>query len=106
MDFGPLFNPALLLESAPVARQPEAPLPVPRPADRATHTERKEALRKTVAGLVSHVSTTFGVDHKLAHATLNARCGGPVATATADELERRRALIMQWLVRRSYDGFR
>jgi superfamily II DNA or RNA helicase len=106
LDFGPLFNPALLLEAAPVARRPEAALPVLRPADRATHTERKEALRKAVAGLVSHVSTTFGVDHKLVHATLNARCGGPVATATADELERRRALIMQWLVRRSYDGFR
>jgi hypothetical protein len=56
--------------------------------------------------LVSHVSSTFGVDHKLVHATLNARCGGPVATATARDLEARRAVIMQWLARRNYDGLR
>lgn len=108
LDFGPLFNPALL--SAPLTGALEAPpVPLARAAQAPTyetHAERKEALRKAIQGLVSHVSSTFGVDHKLVHATLNARCGGPVASATASDLERRRTLIMHWLARRTYDGLR
>jgi superfamily II DNA or RNA helicase len=109
LDFGPLFNPAAFLATAPAAGAEPGFEPVARTAHGApneTHAERKESLRRAIAGLVSHVSSTFGVDHKLVHATLNARCGGPVATATATDLERRRALIMQWLARRAYDGFR
>jgi superfamily II DNA or RNA helicase len=108
LDFGPLFNPAAFL--APVADTPRPPPPpqqhtVHRPPHE-THAEHKESLRRAIHGLVSHVSSTFGVDHKLVHATLNARCGGPVATATTIELERRRSVIMQWLARRTYDGLR
>jgi superfamily II DNA or RNA helicase len=119
LDFGPLFNPAAFLAGAPTG-SPRASLPrgaaptmagggepaPTHPDAQETHAERKETLRKTVQGLVAHVSTTFGVDHKLVHATLNARCGGPVATATAAALEQRRAVIMQWLARRAYDGYR
>jgi superfamily II DNA or RNA helicase len=108
LDFGPLFNPAALQSTPPVVA---AARPVEKASDRAaepvlTHAERRETLRRSVAGLVSQVSAAFGVDHKLIHATLNQRCGGPVATATAAELERRRALIMRWLTQRSYDGLR
>jgi superfamily II DNA or RNA helicase len=109
LDFGPLFNAAAYFAApavppAEAARSAAAP---PRASDpEPTHAERKESLRKAVHGLVSHVSSTFGVDHKLVHATLNVRCGGPVATATAGELEQRRAVIMQWLARRTYDGLR
>jgi superfamily II DNA or RNA helicase len=106
LDFGPLFNPAALLAPVPAPVAPGPAPDAPRGAELQTHSERKEGLRRAVAGLVSHVSATFGVDHKLVHATLNSRCGGPVATATAAELEQRRALIMQWLARRSYDGLR
>jgi hypothetical protein len=110
LDFGPLFNPAAFAAQPPAV--PAPPLP-PAPAasgapDGAARTqgERKEMLRKTVQGLVAQVSTTFGVDHRLVHATLNGRCGGPVATATVAELEARRALILHWLMRRTYDGLR
>jgi len=109
LDFGPLFNPAGYFGAAsaesprPAARESAPPAAADPPL---THSERKESLRRAVAGLVAHVSSTFGVDHKLIHATLNARCGGPVATATAAELEHRRAVIMQWIARRSYDGYR
>ncbi len=105
LDFGPLFNPGVLL--APPVPEPLERRPDPAPSiPPLTHSEQKESLRRAVHGLVSHVSTTFGVDHKLVHATLNARCGGPVATATTAALEQRRAVIMQWLARRVYDGFR
>lgn len=103
LDFGPLFNPGGRAPAAPPPRAEPAAAPA-QPV--ATNAEQKERLRKTVAGLVSHVSSTFGVDHKLVHATLNQRCGGPVATATAAELEQRRAVIAQWLARRTYDGLR
>jgi len=56
--------------------------------------------------LVSAVSSAFGVDHKLVHGTLNQRCGGPIATATATELEQRRLVMLRWLARREYDGLR
>jgi superfamily II DNA or RNA helicase len=108
LDFGPLFNPAALLGTLPAAHEqaPRTERAAAREVPVQTHAERKESLRRAIHGLVAHVSSTFGVDHKRVHATLNARCGGPVATATAAELERRRALIMQWLARRTYDGFR
>jgi superfamily II DNA or RNA helicase len=108
LDFGPLFNPGApagirsAAPAVPAAARPAAGAGEPQ----LTHAERKESLRKAVQGLVAHVSSTFGVDHKLVHATLNARCGGPVATATVTELEQRRAVIMLWLARRSYDGLR
>jgi superfamily II DNA or RNA helicase len=110
LDFGPLFNPAAFLAGtgAPPAREkPPAPaVRAPRAAVELTQAEGKETLRRAIHGLVAHVSSTFGVDHKLVHATLNARCGGPVATATAAELERRRQVILQWFARRTYDGLR
>jgi superfamily II DNA or RNA helicase len=108
LDFGPLFNPAAYhAASAPVRTAERRPSPAEAPVEPPlTHAERKETMRKAVAGLVSLASSTFGVDHKLIHATLNQRCGGPVATATATQLEQRRTLIMHWLKRRSYDGLR
>ena len=110
LDFGPLFNPAAFLAgtSAPPAREkPPAPaVRAPRAAVELTQAEGKETLRRAIHGLVAHVSSTFGVDHKLVHATLNARCGGPAPTATAAELERRRQVILQWFARRTYDGLR
>jgi len=112
LDFGPLFNPAAYFADPPAARGPAGPpaassSPPPAAAEPVqTHAERKEQLRRAVAGLVATVSSTFRVDHKLIHATLNARCGGPIASATAAELEARRAVIMQWLARRAYDGYR
>ncbi len=108
LDFGPLFNPdAYFASEAPSAETPMAITPPPRPVDDGlTHSERVEKLRKHVHSLVSRVSTSFGVDHKLVYATLNQRCGGPVATAGMRELEMRRKLAEAWLARRSYDGLR
>ncbi len=109
LDFGPLFNPAAYFAEPAGPDRPAEALSVRaavRPGPIETHAERKESLRRAVAGLVAQVSASFGVDHKLVHATLNARCGGPVAGATAAELEQRRAVIMQWFARRAYDGLR
>ena len=107
LDFGPLFNPnAYFAEEAPRAER--APLPVRerRAGPELTHSERKEALRRSVHSLVARVSQSFGVDHKLVHATLNQRCGGPVASASERELEARRRVAEAWLARRAYDGLR
>ncbi|GAC1552016.1 MAG: hypothetical protein NVS3B16_26770 [Vulcanimicrobiaceae bacterium] len=51
-------------------------------------------------------STQFAVDHKLVHATLNQRFGGPVANASLSGLEARQKLIAHWIERRVYDGLR
>ena len=84
------------------AREATAP-----PADDAlTSVERKEKLRRDLQALVARVSSTFGVDHKWIHATLNQRCGGSVATATLGELEARRRVAAGWLARRIYDGLK
>jgi hypothetical protein len=48
----------------------------------------------------------FGVEHRKIHATLNQRFGGPVASATAESIERRRAAVLLWLERNRYDGLR
>jgi superfamily II DNA or RNA helicase len=107
LDLGPLFNPEVLRAQPAAAPPPVTAGPAGAPeAEPLTHAERKEQLRKAIAGLVAHVSSTFGVDHKLVHATLNARCGGPVASATGLQLQARRAVIMQWLARKAYDGLR
>ncbi len=102
LDFGPLFNPAMLEapEPAPVADPPSAA------HDGLTHVERKARLRRDVQALVARVSTAFGVDHKWIHATLNERCGGPIATATLAGLEARRRVATGWLTKRLYDGRR
>ncbi len=102
LDFGPLFNPAALAEPEPVAA-PAEPLVV---HDGLTHVERKARLRRDVQALVARVSAAFGVDHKWIHATLNERCGGPIATATLAGLEARRRVAGAWLERRTYDGLR
>jgi superfamily II DNA or RNA helicase len=106
LDFGPLFNPTKYLaapaeESMTVAepeREAETPL--------LTHAERRDTLRGELRALVSRASAQFAVDHKLVHATLNQRFGGPVATATLSGLEARRRLVTSWLERRVYDGLR
>ena len=113
LDFGPLFNPAKYLATpaheaagagaAHAAASVEAEVPE-RPIE--THAERRERLRRDLRGLVARASTTFAVDHKLVHATLNQRFGGPVATATLAGLESRRRLVSLWLERRVYDGLR
>lgn len=117
LDFGPLFNPAKFL-AAPsqseiraaaaaardVARERETPAKAEAPE--LTHAERRESLRRDLRALVTRASTQFAVDHKLIHATLNQRFGGPVATATLARLDARRKLITTWLERRVYDGMR
>ena len=117
LDFGPLFNPAKFL-TAPsqseiraaaaaardVARERDAP--AKREEPELTHAERRESLRRDLRALVTRASAQFAVDHKLIHATLNQRFGGPVATATLAGLDARRKLITQWLERRVYDGMR
>ena len=117
LDFGPLFNPAKFL-AAPsqseiraaaaaardVARERDAP--AKREEPELTHAERRESLRRDLRALVTRASAQFAVDHKLIHATLNQRFGGPVATATLAGLDARRKLITQWLERRVYDGMR
>jgi hypothetical protein len=108
LDFGPLFNPASLLEEpVPVPARGRAREATAPPADDAlTSVERKEKLRRDLQALVARVSSTFGVDHKWIHATLNQRCGGSVATATLGELEARRRVAAGWLARRIYDGLK
>jgi superfamily II DNA or RNA helicase len=111
LDFGPLFNPrayyaaAAQAESQTAIAQERAAEEAP-PETIVTHGERREELRRALRTLVSRASTTFAVDHKLVHATLNQRFGGPVATATLAGLESRRKLIELWLERRVYDGLR
>jgi hypothetical protein len=110
LDFGPLFNPTKYL-AAPtddIARIREADREPDREAERTilTHAERRDALRGELRALVSRASVQFAVDHKLVHATLNQRFGGPVATATLAGLEARRRLVTSWLERRVYDGLR
>ncbi len=75
------------------------------PAESETYAERVTMCAE-LRGLVSRASTQFAVDHKLVHATLNQRFGGPVATATLAGLEARRKLIAHWIERRVYDGLR
>ena len=109
LDFGPLFNPAAYFEESPAA--PVAPVRTEFSSavaerDAPTNVERKERVRRDLQGLVARVSTTFAVDHKWIHATLNQRCGGSVATATLPELEARRRVAGGWLARRIYDGLR
>jgi superfamily II DNA or RNA helicase len=108
LDFGPLFNPGAMFDE-PLAAHVRAPLPestAVSSADSLTSVERKEKVRRDLQVLVARVSTTFGVDHKWVHATLNQRCGGSVATATLPELEGRRRVAAGWLARRVYDGLK
>jgi len=109
LDFGPLFNPAAFIAAPPQgelrASVPPQPDVAP-PAEIETHSERREYLRRELRGLVARASSQFAVDHRLVHATLNQRFGGPVATATLAGLEARRKLIAYWIERRNYDGLR
>ncbi len=133
LDFGPLFNPAAyyasdattagdiatengrrIANAAYPARAAHAAAPpshanaaaVDEPEETLTHAERRDAVRRDIHGLVSRASIAFSVDHRLVHATLNQRFGGPVATATLTSLENRRQLLLLWLERRIYDGLR
>jgi superfamily II DNA or RNA helicase len=101
LDFGPLFNPQAYFAQPPPEPGPPEPL-----APVETRSERRETLRRSVHTLVSRVSLEFAVDHKLIHATLNQRFGGPIATATIATLEARSRLAQLWLERRAYDGLR
>jgi len=113
LDFGPLFNPAAFL-ATPAQAELRTGLParssdvasLEAPHDIETQTDRRESLRRELRTLVARASTQFAVDHKLVHATLNQRFGGPIATATLAGLEARRKLIAFWLERRAYDGLR
>jgi superfamily II DNA or RNA helicase len=106
LNFGPLFNPAELYhdDDAPAAEVERRATAVA--ADLPTNVERKERVRRQLRALVATVSTTFGIDHKWIHATLNQRCGSSVATATLAELEARRRIASGWLARRQYDGIK
>jgi superfamily II DNA or RNA helicase len=103
LSFGPLFNPSMRDDTIPVAQTEPATATA---AVIPTNVERKERLRRQLRALVASVSTTFGVDHKWVHATLNQRCGGTVATAALHELETRRRIAAGWLARRQYDGIK
>jgi superfamily II DNA or RNA helicase len=104
LDFGPLFNPAAFEAAPPEAAAVTAEAPAVH--DGLTQVERKVRLRRDLQALVARVSQQFGVDHKWIHATLNERCGGPIATATLAGLEARRRVAAGWLARRIYDGLR
>jgi hypothetical protein len=104
VDFGPLFNPAAL--TAPDAADAHAEEQEARPPIIVTAAERKESLRRSLHGLVSRVSSRFGVEHRKVHATLNQRVGGTVATASERELDLRRRVAESWLARDRYDGLR
>jgi superfamily II DNA or RNA helicase len=102
LDYGPLFNPlAYYVEETPPPPQPE-----PEPAFVRTRSEEKESLRKSLQGLVSQVSTRFGIEHRKIHATLNQRFGGPIAAASAESIQKRRAAVLRWLEIDRYDGLR
>jgi superfamily II DNA or RNA helicase len=105
LSFGPLFNPSALDDDAIPVAQIEPPAAATA-AGVLTNVERKERVRRQLRALVASVSTTFGVDHKWIHATLNQRCGGTVATAALLELEARRRIATGWLARRQYDGIK
>jgi superfamily II DNA or RNA helicase len=107
LNFGPLFNPgAFLAGPAPHdTSEPDAPIES-EPEHVETHADKRDTLRRELRSLVARASTAFAVDHKLVHATLNQRFGGPVATATIAGLESRRRLVELWLERRNYDGMR
>jgi hypothetical protein len=105
LSFGPLFNPSVRDDDAIPVAQTERPAAATA-AGVPTNVERKERLRRQLRALVASVSTTFGVDHKWIHATLNQRCGGTVATAALIELEARRRIAAGWLARRQYDGIK
>jgi superfamily II DNA or RNA helicase len=100
LDYGPLFNPLALLQEETHAE------PEPVPVVAITRTEEKEASRRALQALVSLASTRFRVEHRLIHATLNQRFGGPIASATAESIERRRRAILRWLEVNRYDGLR
>lgn len=103
LDYGPLFNPMAYYveETPPPAHAEFEEVPVPR-----MRSEEKEALRKSLQGLVSQASMRFGIEHRKIHATLNQRFGGPIASATADSIQKRRAAVLRWLERDRYDGLR
>jgi superfamily II DNA or RNA helicase len=105
LNFGPLFNPEERYDDAGPAAHLEHQAAVPT-AGQPTNVERKERIRRQLRALVATVSTTFGIDHKWIHATLNQRCGSSVATATLLELEARRRIATGWLSRRQYDGIK
>ncbi|GAC1302148.1 MAG: DEAD/DEAH box helicase [Vulcanimicrobiaceae bacterium] len=113
LDFGPLFNPAAFL-AAPSQGELRANVALPAASrtdaseqeEIETHADRRERLRRELRALVARASTQFAVDHKLVHATLNQRFGGPVANASLSGLEARQKLIAHWIERRVYDGLR
>jgi superfamily II DNA or RNA helicase len=111
VDFGPLFNPSSFAAGtftdvhADDDDDAHAPPPEP-PPQLVTPAERKESMRKSLHSLVTRVSLRFGVEHRRIHATLNAKIGGSVATASERELDMRRRLAEGWLARDRYDGLR
>jgi superfamily II DNA or RNA helicase len=112
VDFGPLFNPRGLEGADASGRHAGGEASSDDELDAApaiatvTTVERKESLRRSLHGLVSRVSSRFGVEHRKIHATLNQRVGGSVATATERELDLRRRVAEAWLARDRYDGLR
>jgi len=108
LDYGPLFNPAALVVEETHAfesgihpgEEDAAAAPV------LSKSEEKELLRRALGALVTQASVQFGVEHRKIHATLNRRFGGPIASATSGDLQKRRALVLHWLERNRYDGLR
>lgn len=99
LDYGPLFNPQAFFQSdapsEPLSNDDDEPI--------LSIAEEKELLRKSLASLVTQVAARFSVAHRAIHATLNQRYGGPIATATVQNLRRRREAALRWL-ERGYDG--
>jgi hypothetical protein len=114
LDFGPLFNPTAYFErigpedsqESGAETKTESSPQTELPDVQETHAERREILRQELRTLVSRVSRELAVSHKLVHATLNQRFGGPIATASLAGLEGRSRLVRQWIERRSYDGLK
>jgi len=107
LDFGPLFDRERWLSAAPPSSEAtKVAAVVKNGSHHETIGDAKESLRKSVAVLVSRVSDKFNVDYKKVHATLNARFGGPIGTATVDGLAARAKTAQRWLANNVYDGLR
>jgi superfamily II DNA or RNA helicase len=98
-------NPTLF--ALPEPARPDPPERKQEPvADRIDLLEEKRVLRREINVLVSRVKMEFSLDHRKIHGSLNQRFGGSLATASKQDLERRRSELLRWITRKAYDGFR
>lgn len=106
-DHGVLHGHPTLFALPSTPARPDPPEPQGKAVtDRLDLLEEKRALRREINVLVSRVRTEFSLDHRKIHGSLNHRFGGSLATASKQDLERRRSELLRWITRKAYDGFR